>query len=408
MFRFNQNAPAPAGDRKYRSFLGRMTPVALLVVALAITAPSSAQSGPPAGAGDASILTVDRFVPHVSTVPANLGAPVNLFLREKIQGPARSDKPVVLMIHGHGAPSVEAFDLPFENYSWMTHLATAGFDVFAMDFTGYGASPRPMMADPCNTSLAEQTSLLIPNPLPHPCAPSYPFRLQTSQSEWDEIDTVVDFIRQLRLVDKVSLIAWSRGGSRAGGYIARHPYKVEKLFLYSPTYDRLTPSNPPAVLPQPGVPMTVQRGDDFSGLDAQVKCENQFTPAIRPVLSSIRLAFDPLGRTWGQTGVRRSGVENTRWGWNAAFAHQIKVPTLIIRGLLDATVPEAAQRDLYADLGTEQKVFIRVECASHFLVWENQHEILYRASEQWLRNGRFAGHQSGFFLVDTEGNVVMQ
>jgi hypothetical protein len=30
------------------------------------------------------ILTTDRFVTHHSTVPANLGQPVGLFLREKV------------------------------------------------------------------------------------------------------------------------------------------------------------------------------------------------------------------------------------------------------------------------------------------------------------------------------------
>ena len=33
----------------------------------------------------------------------------------------------------------------------MAHLARAGFDVFAMDMTGYGKSTRPLaMNDPCH------------------------------------------------------------------------------------------------------------------------------------------------------------------------------------------------------------------------------------------------------------------
>jgi alpha-beta hydrolase superfamily lysophospholipase len=56
------------------------------------------------------------------------------------------------MVAGATVSVVPAFDLQFENYSWMEYLATAGFDVFAMDVTGYGLSPRPMMDDPCNNS----------------------------------------------------------------------------------------------------------------------------------------------------------------------------------------------------------------------------------------------------------------
>jgi hypothetical protein len=48
---------------------------------------------------------------------------------------------------------------------------------------------------------------------------------------------------------------------------------------------------------------------------------------------------------------------------------------LVIRGQLDTVVPEPLQRDLFADLGTAHKVFATVECASHYLVWENQHMV---------------------------------
>ena len=56
----------------------------------------------------------------------------------------------------------------------MGYLADAGFDVFAMDMTGYGRSTRPAaMNDPCNLS-KEQQATLIPALLAAPCSPSYP------------------------------------------------------------------------------------------------------------------------------------------------------------------------------------------------------------------------------------------
>jgi pimeloyl-ACP methyl ester carboxylesterase len=355
------------------------------------------------------ILTLDHFVPHVSTVPANEGEQVELFVRERVRGDDRQkkryNKPAVLMIQGSTQPTVAPFDLQFENYSWMAFLADASFDVFAMDHIGYGFSPRPMMDDPCNTSLAEQQRLLIPNPLPEACQPSYPFRLTTSQTDWDEIDTVVDYIRQLRSVEKVSLVGWSLGGPRAGGYAARHPEKVEKLFLYAPDYDRLEPSEPPEVLPQSGVPMTVRTvASFFQGWDSQVRCENQFAPPIRDTLRSTILEFDPVGSTWGTEALWRAPVQNTRWGWNSTFAHQVEAPTLIIRGDLDTTVPEARPKGLFQDLET-QKVFVHVACAAHQLVWENQHMILLRASAEWLRHGTFVGQHTGSFFVDSGGQV---
>ena len=145
----------------------------------------------------------------------------------------------------------------------------------------------------------------------------------------------------------------------------------------------------------------VQRVGIFPDWDAQLKCEDQFTPAIRPVIASTILEFDPLGSTWGEVGVQRA-PEQTLWGWNQTFALQVEAPTLVIVGDLDTT---GGIRDLFEDLGAEQKVFVEVACASHYLPWENQHMILLRASKEWLRHGTFAGRSNGSFLVDVDGNV---
>ena len=72
----------------------------------------------------------------------------------------------------------------------MEYLAKAGFDVFAMTHTAYGYSPKPYMDDPCNVD-PKQQAILIPHVLKAPCAPRYPFKLVSSQSEWDEVAAVV-------------------------------------------------------------------------------------------------------------------------------------------------------------------------------------------------------------------------
>src|SRR5262249_27849103 len=117
-----------------------------------------------------NIQTTDYLVPHVSTVPANAGKRVELFVREKVASGLQGAVPVVLMLAGATISAVPDFDLQFENYSWMDYLAAAGFDVFTMDVTGYGLSPRPMMVDPCNTSASDQQSYLMPKPLAQSCS----------------------------------------------------------------------------------------------------------------------------------------------------------------------------------------------------------------------------------------------
>src|ERR671915_2471443 len=103
-----------------------------------------------AGRSGGGLRTIDHRVPHVSTVPANKGDAVRIFVREKVAaGPSAAPRPVVLMVHGEVSPSTLVFDVNYSDYSWMTYLARAGFDVFAMDMSGYGRSARPRMEDPC-------------------------------------------------------------------------------------------------------------------------------------------------------------------------------------------------------------------------------------------------------------------
>jgi pimeloyl-ACP methyl ester carboxylesterase len=407
-----------ATTKLFKLYLG------LMLVGLGPTEPSSAQDSTAVQSkarGPGSIQATDYLVPHISTVPANAGKRVELFVREKVQSRRRGKAPVVLMIAGATVSVIPAFDLQFENYSWMDYLATAGFDVFAMDLTGYGLSPRPMMDDPCNNSASDQQSYLTPKPLAQACSPSYPFQLTSLESDFDEIDRVVEYIRQVRNVDKVNLVGWSRGGNRAGNYTARHPEKVEKLFLIAPgRYFRLNASDPPVALPLPGTPSTVLGAGDFYRLTWDLNggtnapftgmCANQFTPAIRPVITSTQLDFDPLGSAWGTAGVRRSPLfpngNMIGSGWNATFAAQVNVPTLVIRGDLDTQVPLSDIQDLLGDLvGVQQKVFVHVACGSHYLVWENQHMSLLNASVEWLGQGTFAGQFNGSFAVDTAGQV---
>src|ERR1044072_1566144 len=48
----------------------------------------------------------------------------------------------VLFIHGSTFPSALAFDFKMDNYSWMDNLAENGYDVYALDFLGYGNADR--------------------------------------------------------------------------------------------------------------------------------------------------------------------------------------------------------------------------------------------------------------------------
>ncbi|HEX9875795.1 MAG TPA: alpha/beta hydrolase [Gammaproteobacteria bacterium] len=356
----------------------------------------------------ADFTTVERFVPHTSTVRVNKGERVGIFLHEKLTrvtaeaiGAGRSSGGVVLFIHGTSVPSVVGFDLEYKRYSWMESLAEAGFDTFSMDHTGYGFSPRPAMGDRCNMDAANQAIVTL-DPSSQPCEPKFAETLTTLESDWAEIDSVVDYLRGLRGVDRVHLIGWSFGGPRAGGYAARHPEKVDKLILFAPVYDADAASTPPAGYPQPAPPMRLQTREALmqGRWESTVACESQVDPGIRDVIWRNIMGFDALGSVWGPP----EGVMRVRtfasWGWNAEYAAKISAPVLILVGEQDGLLPSADA--LFRDLtGTRDKVLVRMVCATHFAVWEaTQAEFMHEASIDWLTSGELRGRSEGVVSVE--------
>lgn len=331
--------------------------------------------------------TRDFYVPHVSTVDFNRGETVNLFVRGRSCG---GQHPPVLLVQGRSVYAAPSFDLQFKDYSWMEYLAKAGFDVYAMDLQGYGGSTIPnIMDNPCNTSTENQTKYLIPNPLATTCAPADPKSFGNFTTDWDEIDAVVEQIRESRQnrTAKISLIGWSRGGLRAMGYAALHPDKVDRLVAFAPT--RWPPSST-----NPTFPLNVvNQTDYFADMNRQQKCSGQTESGVQDAHWSQHMAFDPLGAKWGPTG----GTGIKRWpsfafgaGWKADIPSKISVPTMVIRGELDDQAPAGATETLYS-LIPAQKVYVTVTCGSHELPIETRHRVLYDASAQWLSTGSVDG-----------------
>jgi pimeloyl-ACP methyl ester carboxylesterase len=364
-------------------------------------------TGPSAGAGAETdrLVSIDHYVRVRSTAPSMSGQVAQIYVRERAMARTivrGSPSGVVLFVHGAGTPAEVAFDVPYGDYSWMAYLASAGYDVFSMDTTGYGRSTRPtVMNDPCNLSRAQQTAFM-PSLLAAPCPPSYPTQATTIASDWNDIGAVVDHLRALRHADRVSLVAWSLGGPRAGGYAAQHPDKVQKLVLLAPGYNRTAPDNPAA---QPGesAAMNTQSREEFAAnWSRQVGCPTQFDQAVSDSVWSAMLESDPVGATWGP-GVRRA-PQTATWGWNASMVGKTEVPTLMVAGAHDKQVAPARVRELYADLGARDKVFVDLACASHNAMWEGNHTLLFRASLEWLTQGSVNGSKQGMLRLGYGGD----
>ncbi len=323
---------------------------------------------------------IDHFVPHISTARANEGARVSLFMRERRRAPSG---PVVLLVHGRAAAALPSFDLEYRDYSWLAYLADAGFDAFALDHQGYGNSSKPsVMDDPCNTSAENQAKYLVPDPLVAPCPPRYQQPVGSFATDWDEIDTAVEFIRSLRgdRALKPNLVGWSRGGMRVIGYAALRPGNIAKVVALNPTRF-------PPVTTVPNYPTNLtDKRDFFADWDNQIdsrNCPQQVDQSIREALWKSTIAQDKLGSSWGASGVRRSPAFSAA-GWTADLPGRVRAPTLLMRGALDTQAPEQATRALYDALGGP-KSYLTVSCGSHEVVYETQHTKVLEAVVAWLR-----------------------
>jgi hypothetical protein len=71
----------------------------------------------------------------------------------------------------------------------------------------------------------------------------------------------------------------------------------------------------------------------------------------------------------------------------------------MVSGVHDKQVASDRVRELYADLGSRQKVFIDLACSSHNAMWEKNHTLLFRASVEWLTKGSVNGAQEGMLRL---------
>ncbi|MEU8691206.1 alpha/beta fold hydrolase [Streptomyces sp. NPDC048665] len=413
------------------------------------------------------INITDRSITYQSTIPANAGAEVTLFVREYDGTPPTQDHRPVLMLHGRSAPAAAAYDLVLphgfgdggaeDRYSWAQYLAKAGYDVFIMDLQGNGESTRPdVMNDPCNANPAQQLPVLVPNPLPQACAPLYPHQLGNSESEWAELDAVVRMIRGLSPDrDKpIEFIGWSAAAFVMGPYTIQHPENVARLILLAPIFPPrgrwstqpgdpfgrpLDPQGLPVALPvsQPavlfGFPLNVNSKSGFAtSWDIEQGSPEQREPGMDDQVWETMIATDETGLKWGPPAVPYgppAGVLRFRntywWGWNDQTAPLTdatgtpvlggRVPVLIVYGALDkqannaATLPPVAHfsvPDLYDAIAGPQKLMFCYTNAGHMMAWERPATFLHHMSRQWLDDGKVEGLTTGSYLRDADGELT--
>src|SRR5215468_4236135 len=119
----------------------------------------------------------------------------------------------VLYVHGATFPSALSVAHRFDGRSWRDELNEAGFDVWGLDFYGFGHSDRyPEMDQPAQD-----------NP-----------PLCLAQDAAQQVEAGVRFILAHQNIEKLSLIAHSWGSMPAALLAGRHATLVERLVLFGP------------------------------------------------------------------------------------------------------------------------------------------------------------------------------
>lgn len=298
-------------------------------------------------------------------------AGLRLFLRHLPPRAKRQDAPrVVLYVHGGTFPSALSIAHRFDGGSWRDDLCEHGFDVWGLDFLGFGTSDRyPEMAEPaeCHRVLGSATTASC------------------------QIEQAVRWICAYHDVARISIIAHSWGTIAAGRFAGACQDLVDRLVLFGPVSRRA----PQGEALGYSAWRLVSLEDQWARFTAEV-------PAGEPPVLSPRhfnewgqreqryLDTDPESRTRTPPTVKTpSGPwQDIADAWDGRLAYDpglIRAPVAIIRGEWDSLATDADARWLFDALrASPMRRDVKVGRATHLMHLEEARHVLYREAETFL------------------------
>ena len=329
-------------------------------------------------ADDVELRTTDYYLSHESKDPFyarhGMSPKVLLHVREVVMsGRERTvseDGKVLVLVHGGTFPGTVAYDTDAGNASLMRHLARRGWDTFALDLEGFGTSTRPL-------------SMEAPEAFPDDPAPG---RIEATLAN---VDRVVNFVRDLRGVEKVHLLGWSMGATlEAPRYAVANPDKVAKLVLYGANYQgwgrseeevskRVDTYDKEKV--RFGYPASIERWGRL-GTKAEF-----VEPDVFEAYRIAHLASDPKsGELAGAIRAPRGRNVDLELEEPHFDAAKLTAPTLVIRGEHDTFAKQEDNQALFDTLSGDQNEFVVIPGAGHFLHFEKTNTQFYAALLEFL------------------------
>lgn len=331
-----------------------MTILAALLIAIVAIIPVSAQRAPKEETfripyGQSSLKLFIRHLP-----PAG--------------GKTVSEGRVVLFIHGASFPSGLAAGFRFDGHSWMDDLSEAGFDVWALDFLGYGGSDRyPEMSAPAGSNLP----------------------LGRAAEASKQIADTIRFITQKRKVAKVSLVAHSWGTMAAALFATQQPERIDRLVLFGPVTLRREVQNGAEKEPAWFYVTTEEQWKRFAGYVPKGESP-VFEKRYFDLWGPSYLASDSTGssRTPSSVRVPYGPRADLIAAHNGSFAYdpaKIKAPTLVVRGEWDSVTTNEDAHWLYQALrNAPLKRDVVISRGTHVMHLEESRFQLYREVQIFL------------------------
>jgi pimeloyl-ACP methyl ester carboxylesterase len=298
---------------------------------------------------------------------------LSLFLR-LLPGarPAGAARRAVVYVHGATFPSALSVAFRFDGRAWRDVLCEAGFDVWALDFQGFGHSDRyPAMERPAGDHA----------PL---CAAADAAR---------QLEAAVRFILDHQSLARISLVSHSWGSMPAGLFASMHRTMVDRWVLFAPI-SRRGPrryETPPVFPAWRIVTLEDQWNrfvEDVPPHEPPVLAREHFEAWGRAYLDS-----DAESRTRDPAGVKvpTGPLSEIIQAWHGRLAwdpSQVQAPVAIIRGEWDGLIPDDDARWLFdAFAASPLKRDIKIGRATHLMHLEAMRTALWQESAAFLLGG---------------------
>jgi pimeloyl-ACP methyl ester carboxylesterase len=295
---------------------------------------------------------------------------LKLFLRSlPAQSQVGAERRPVLYVHGATFPSANSVAHRIDGVSWRDVLNDAGFDVWALDFYGFGHSDR-------YAEMEQPAELHAP--------------LCNARDASGQVEAAVRFILEQQGVPRLSLVSHSWGSMPAGRFACEHPSMIDRWVLFEPIARRpprryeSAPSGPAwrAITSEDQWKRFIE---DVPVGEPPVLSRNHFDEWAERYLDS-----DPKSRARNPASVKvPSGPFNdilrARHGELGYEPALVQTPLALIRGEWDGVVPDEDARWLFdAFKASPIKRDIKIGRGTHLMHLEAMRVALYRETNTFL------------------------